>query len=134
MERFLSHPLAALALGIAGAVAVHPAVAQTPPCGTVLTQSIALNADMYCNMNSPALVVGADNVTVKLNGYGIYATGSLLFPFFFPGAPAIFSYGHNNVQVLGPGLTKDFPDLEGLTLQTIEIGRHKIHFWVNSRE
>jgi hypothetical protein len=106
MERLLSGQLGALALGIAGAVGGLPAAAQTPPCGTVVTQSIRLNADMHCTGNQPALVVGADNVRIDLNGYGIY--GQLNWIFLVLNPPGIVAHGWQKVEVVGPGLIKDF--------------------------
>lgn len=106
MERLLSCHLGALSLGIAGAAAGLPAAAQTPPCGTVVTQSIQLNADMYCTGNQPALVVGADNVRIDLNGYGIY--GQLNWIFITLNPPGILARGFQRVEVVGPGLIKDF--------------------------
>jgi hypothetical protein len=95
MEQLLSRHLGALALGIAGALSGLPAAAQTPPCGTVVTQSIQLNADMHCTGNQPALIVGADNVRVDLNGYGIY--GQLNWVFIQLNPPGIVAYGRQNV-------------------------------------
>jgi hypothetical protein len=106
MKRILSCHLGALAFGIASAVAGLPAAAQTPPCGTVVTQSIQLNADMHCTGSQPALIVGADNVRIDLNGHGIY--GQWNWSFITLNPPAIVANGRQNVEVFGPGLIRDF--------------------------
>lgn len=44
------------------------------PCGTVLTASVTLQADMLCT--GDALVAGADGITVDLGGHTVQGTGT----------------------------------------------------------
>lgn len=73
----LSRSLAAVFVG-ATALAVAPAPASASvACGTVLTESITLTADLVCTEpGAPALVVGADRITVDLGGHEIRSSGT----------------------------------------------------------
>jgi parallel beta-helix repeat protein len=77
--------LAALALGAA------PAAAQ-PACGDVLTQDTTLAADLHCTGGSPhdpALVIGADGITLDLGGHTLSGVTGY----------RIINEGHDNVTI-----------------------------------
>jgi hypothetical protein len=67
----------ALVVGMIVAAAA-PASAATPGCGTTITSSVTLTANMNCSSDttSSALIIGASGVTVDLNGYKILGPGS----------------------------------------------------------
>lgn len=69
--------LSAFAVLIALFGAVTPAHAETMPnCGDVLRQSITLTADLECP-GAAGLVIGADDVTINLNGHTLSGSPAL---------------------------------------------------------
>src|SRR5687768_18405690 len=92
------------------AIATVPAVsaeAATVTCGQVITTSITVDNDLT-NCPGKGLVVGADNITIDLNGHTIDGDAP-------PGAPAdpardgIDVRGHDGVTVRDGDIT-DFTD------------------------
>ena len=66
------HALPAAALLLTALTAPAPAGAAQPACGTVITQSLTLEADLVCpDAPTPALVVGAAGITIDLGGHAI---------------------------------------------------------------
>ena len=69
--------LSAFAVLIALFSAVTPAHAEAmPSCGDVLRQSVTLTADLECP-GTTGLVIGADGVTINLNGHVLNASPAL---------------------------------------------------------
>jgi hypothetical protein len=88
----------ALALGAGPALAQAPLT--TVHCGQTLTSSVRLANDLS-NCSGPGLVVGADGITVDLNGHTIDGTVDTapdcsLPPF---GTPGIDTGGHNHLTI-----------------------------------
>jgi hypothetical protein len=88
----------ALALGAGPALAQAPLT--TVHCGQTLTSSVRLANDL-ANCSGPGLVVGADGITVDLNGHTIDGTVDTapdcsLPPF---GTPGIDTGGHNHLTI-----------------------------------
>ncbi|WP_214408863.1 NosD domain-containing protein [Sphaerisporangium fuscum] len=64
-----------LAASLSVALGQGPAAADAPPgCGTVLLTSVKLTEDLTCT--GDGLVIGADNVTVDLNGHTVSGSGT----------------------------------------------------------
>lgn len=63
-----------------------------PACGAVLTADTTLASDMFCP-GSTALVIGADGITVDLNGYTISGDGVT------PDAAGVRNIGYGNVTI-----------------------------------
>jgi hypothetical protein len=108
-----------LALLIAAAPFTIPAYAN-PNCGDTITSSVTLSADLLCKA-SDGLNVGADNVTINLNGHTISCVDNSQFVGFLGSCESLFtsnpamhfptgitSYQHNNVTILGPGTVYGF--------------------------
>jgi nitrous oxidase accessory protein NosD len=92
----LSLLLLAAAIG-----ASSSAYAQTPPCGTTLTRSVTFNAHMLCPASVDALVIGAHNVAIDLNGYNIIDPNG--------GATrGVVSSGFDGTKIVGPGSITGF--------------------------
>lgn len=64
-----------------------------PPCGSVITASVTLTADVT-GCSGPGLIAGADNITINLNGHRI--TGSGVADGISPG---VLVEGHQGVTV-----------------------------------
>jgi parallel beta-helix repeat protein len=95
---------AAVALGGALTLFAGPAMAKSPlttvHCGQTLTQSVKLANDLT-NCPAPGLAIGADAVTVDLNGHTIDGTVTQtdtcqVLPF---GTPGIDTGGHNGLTI-----------------------------------
>jgi len=71
----------------------HLAGATPPPCGTVARASIVVSGTMSCS--GPALIAGADGITIDLRNAQIKGTGTSQVP-----AIAVDVNGYNNVTVL----------------------------------
>lgn len=63
-------------------------------CGDVITANTTLMADLECNTGSYAIEIGADNVTLNLNGHNISGTSDLV---------GVIIVGRSNVNILGNG-------------------------------
>ena len=72
--------------------------ADTPECGEWITQDIKLEANLYCNSEPlyDAIVIGADGITVDLNGYTIVGAGE---------QSGIYSGGFSNLTVKNGAIT-----------------------------
>lgn len=112
--RMMSHGVLAGLCGVlvagmtpAGSAAAAPSTAQVG-CGAVLTSNTQLTADLSCGAGD-ALVVGADNIVVDLNGHTISGPGS-----FVPGAGVRIAF-HREATVRG-GTIRGFS--EGVVLDT----------------
>src|SRR5438552_1170438 len=81
---------ALLALAVALAVPARPALASQISCGAILTKDTKLDSDLT-NCPGDGLVIGADHITVTLNGHSISGTGA-------PGSAGIRNRGHNQVE------------------------------------
>ena len=95
---------AAVALGGALTLFAGPAVAKSPlttvHCGQTLTQSVKLANDLT-DCPAPGLAIGADAITVDLNGHTIDGTvtqtdNCQVLPF---GIPGIDTRGHNGLTI-----------------------------------
>jgi nitrous oxidase accessory protein NosD len=84
-----------LAVLLAG-LACRAAHAQS--CGTALTASLTLTADLDCRGEPFALKIDADGVTINLNGRRILGTGGT----------AIVASGRHRLTVRGPGRIEHF--------------------------
>jgi parallel beta-helix repeat protein len=111
--------LPVLALTVVGwtALAAGPALASHVSCGAVLTQDTHLDGDLV-NCPDDGLVIGADNITVDLDGHEITGAGS-------PGSAGIRNQGYDGVtiedgQILAP-IGLDFGFETGVLL----IGVHE---------
>ena len=84
----------------ASVVAVAPAAAKSgPACGQTITASTKLKHDLVgCSGNG--LVVGADNITIDLNGHSIRGVNA-------PGSIGIANDGHQRVEIKN-GTIADF--------------------------
>ena len=83
---------AAAALTLVGAVAPASAAAATPEtvtCGEAITHSIVVANDLSCGFMNPVLTVGADHITIDLNGHQI--SGNWVSP--------LSSTGHSYVTI-----------------------------------
>jgi len=65
-------------------------------CGDILVTDIKLDSSIDCKSNEPGLFIGADNVTIDLNGFTIQG-GSDHF--------GIFSDGYSNLKVINGGIS-----------------------------
>lgn len=96
--------------------------AQETTCGETVTQDITLQDDLVdCPSGKNGLTIGADGVTVDLNGHKIIGSSG--------SATGIDnSYGHNGVKIIGDGFISGFTDgleirdsrsvqVSGLTIQ-----------------
>jgi parallel beta-helix repeat protein len=90
-------PRLALVAGLGLFVAVSGADAATVTCGTTLTASTTLSADLV-GCPGTALVIGADGITVDLGGHTISGTNAA-------GGEGIASDGHSNVRIVGGRIT-----------------------------
>jgi large repetitive protein len=95
---------AAVALGGALTLFAGPAIAKSPlttvHCGDTLTQSVKLANDLT-DCSAPGLAIGADAITVDLNGHTIDGTVThtdtcRVLPF---GIPGIDTGGHNGLTI-----------------------------------
>jgi parallel beta-helix repeat protein len=89
---------ASLVLSFTGA----PAVAASPVCGDVVTTNVTLHADIE-NCSNNGLVIGADDVSINLNGHTI--SGDAIDTESCPDGPycdvGILNVGHRDVKVFG---------------------------------
>ena len=74
------------------------ALADTPECGEWITHDIKLEANLYCDSEPffDALVIGADGVTIDLNGYTIVGAGE---------QSGIYSGGFSNLTIKNGAIT-----------------------------
>ena len=63
-------------------------------CGDVITTSTTLTHDLYCNSGYYAVEIGADNITLDLNGHTLSGTTDLA---------GVVVYGKNKVRIKGNG-------------------------------
>jgi len=106
LKRALAHA-ALLALAGALVVPVHPALASQVSCGAVLTENTKLDRDLT-NCSGDGLIIGADHITVSLNGHSITGTGAA-------GSAGIRNIGHDRVTIQDG-------DFSGLDIEGFEIG------------
>lgn len=94
----IRHLLAAALFALFALAAVYtPAHAQS--CGTTLTGSVTLHADLHCSTGWMALSAGADDITIHLNGHTISGSNAL---------QGIHVVGYNRVRIVGPGTISGF--------------------------
>src|SRR6266545_2270669 len=105
--KLVSSRIALLALAVALAVPVRPALASHISCGAVLTKDTKLDRDLI-NCPGDGLVIGADHITITLNGHSISGTGA-------PGSAGIRNSGHDHVTIADG-------DFMGLDIGGFEIG------------
>lgn len=84
-----------------------PATAQVVSCGAVLQGRVTLTADVVCQPFISGLHVGADNTRIELNGFTII--GGQQYGQLIVAPIGIESRGFNNVQIVGPGTIRNFP-------------------------
>ena len=90
-------------------LAVSPFVlSAAPSCGSTVTGTVVLDADMNC-VNSHGLVVGSDNTTIDLNGHTISCSG----PGYLGSCQGLDKWGimvweKNNVTIKGQGKINGF--------------------------
>jgi len=60
---------ATLAGSLVGGAGLYEALGGSVSCGAVLTSDVTLESDLNCSGGGAALVIGADHVTVDLNGH-----------------------------------------------------------------
>jgi hypothetical protein len=83
---------------------------QPVQCGQVVTQAVTLDSDLTgCDTG---LVVGADGITIDLNGHAIVGAGNRFFPAI--GTTGIVNTGHSGVRIRD-GTISGF--LEAITLR-----------------
>jgi hypothetical protein len=84
----------ALAIGVIVA-AVGPARASAIACGSTITASVRLTEDLNCTADTTGsgITIGADGVTVNLNGYQILGPGDLA------GTYGIADTGYSDVTI-----------------------------------
>ncbi|WP_432825157.1 right-handed parallel beta-helix repeat-containing protein [Dactylosporangium sp. CA-092794] len=92
--RSLSRLLLAAAVGAAVAAAPAAPALANPACGSTITASITLTADLTCA--GDALIVGAAGITVDLGGYTIIGNGT---------GTAVRSSSANDVTVANGGIS-----------------------------
>jgi Right handed beta helix region len=95
--------------------------AAPPPCGTVVSASIVISGTMSCS--SPALIAGADGITIDLRNAQIKGTGTSQVP-----AIAVDVNGYNNVTILKGVIVNfrtgiRFSDATGGTIQGTIVQR-----------
>ncbi len=105
--KLVSSRIALLALAVALAVPMRPALASHISCGAVLTKDTKLDRDLI-NCPGDGLVIGADHITITLNGHSISGTGA-------PGSAGIRNSGHDHVTIADG-------DFMGLDIGGFEIG------------
>ncbi len=92
--------LAGTGLLVALGVSTVPASAGGGPgvlgCGSIVTTSVVLTADIG-PCHDHAIIVGADNITVDLNGHQVFGEGGLVV---VHQASGVFSDNHSNVTVM----------------------------------
>ncbi len=106
MSRTSRFPNAARCIAFAALAAVVPAHAAPLLCGTTVTSSVTLTADLVCLPGFDGLVIGADNVRIDLNGFTISGPYTTANPFGL--ATGVSSLGFENVQIVGPGRISGF--------------------------
>ena len=92
-----------------------PAAEANPACGEVLTTDTTLTGDMTCA--GTALRIGADGITVNLNGYMITGDGVTV------GAAGVRNAGYNGVTIENGTITNFFFGiyLNGASGNTIQL-------------
>jgi nitrous oxidase accessory protein NosD len=81
----------------AGLLVAPIAGAAAPACGQTVTQSVTLQADLTGCPGS-GLVVGADDITIDLNGHAITGTNG-------PGGEGIANDGHSGVKIVNGAIS-----------------------------
>jgi parallel beta-helix repeat protein len=94
-QMLLKGSLLVAALGATLALGTGPALASHVNCGQVITQDTKLDSDLV-NCPGDGIVIGADNITLDLNGHLIDGTG---FP--TSGAGVDNNAGHDGVTITG---------------------------------
>lgn len=80
-----------------------PARAAVLPCGAVLTVSVVIEANMDCTaQRGPALIVGADGITVDLGGHSVRSSAAEIGD-----RGAIYNDGHDNVTIQNGAASSD---------------------------
>lgn len=82
--------------------AVGTAAAQQPTCGQVVTTSVRLDESLRCP-DTDGLVIGADGITINLNGHGIHQG----IGFRGPGSAIANRGGYDGVVIRNGGLGAD---------------------------
>lgn len=77
-----------------------PLNAASVSCGEVIKQSVKLSSNLDCKTDG--IIVGADDLTVDLNGYTITGPGQST------SKVGLMLGDFDNVKVVGPGIIKDF--------------------------
>jgi parallel beta-helix repeat protein len=81
-----------------------------PSCGSVVTEDVTLQSDLKCDKNG--LTVGADGITINLNGHTIESGKSrdnaMDAHINFGGDSGISVPNANHVTILGPGTIKGY--------------------------
>jgi hypothetical protein len=92
---------AAVALVLVGAVVPASAAAaptETVTCGEVITHSIVVANDLNsCGFEKPVLTVGADHITIDLNGHSLFGVWG----------PALSSTGHSFIAIENGALSSN---------------------------
>jgi len=113
--------------------APQAARAQVLACGTVVTQSVTLQADVVCPPYMDGLTVGASNITIDLNGYAIVGAwnafqspqsfGSAIVSSLFDGVTITNGYikGFNTPIVLVGGKGHQVYKMEALIDQSYPV-------------
>jgi len=80
-----------------------------PACGAVVTEDVTLNQDLECEGNG--LIVGANDVTINLNGHTIRSNGdsdAVDLTVKYGDNNGILVPDANNVTIIGPGIIAGF--------------------------
>lgn len=94
---------------------VAPAArAQVLACGSVVTQSVTLQADVVCPPYMDGLTVGASNITIDLNGYAIVGSWNAF--------RSPHSYGSAIVSSSFDGVTITNGYIKGFTTPIVIVG------------
>ena len=103
----ISHAARAVAIGSAGLLTlafvstfVALGAGSTSLCGTSITENLKLKEDLVCSGNG--IRVGADGITIDLNGHRIIGPGTAL-----PTVGIVIG-GHSHVKIVGPGTVTKF--------------------------
>jgi parallel beta-helix repeat protein len=75
-RRTLSRPVVATVAGVLLALAPWSPASAAVQCGAVLTSSTKLTSDLVCDASGDALTIGADGVTLNLNGHTVSGPGA----------------------------------------------------------
>src|SRR4051812_40194218 len=100
-----------------GCVMAGPAEASSAPaCGDTIVANTTLHADVL-NCEATGLVIGADGITLDLNGRTVSGNGSS--PPERPFDPGVLVGAHYGVRVIGPGTVRGFDGSNSYGSETI---------------